>query len=167
MNGEQIMLHGTGDRGREIWTKIKQGHATHNGILDEMRTTQKALAAYAKYTKMDQVQKEMVGEIKLLETFAWRIYMFGEPNRFEIKPGMTGEFAKRLRTDRKYHQKRDREMIRFGEAGCQFENNVFSAVQRPCLRPDCKHKAIHYAHKAIKREMRLEWEREILSKYKY
>lgn len=181
MNYEQMITYGTGQRGREIWMKVASGEYDHNSLLKDMRETQQKLAAYSKHNAFEglskQVQQSMLSDIKQYETFAWRIYMFGKPNRLAIYPGMCGEFAKRLRTDMKYHSARDGAMVRLGEWGCEMENNMLLPerhmlvnhviAKRQCLKPGCRHKAIHAKHKWIKRVIREEWELTILAKYKY
>lgn len=167
MNLEDYYTHGLGIRAKEIYRKVAEGTYGHNDLLRDKKDTEMQLALYAKHNKMDKVQEEMLGEIKLLGTMAWRIYMFGKPNRLAVNPGMGGELARRLRTDLKYHASRDAGMARFGEWGCQAENNKFTAFKRPCLKPGCQHKGIKYAHKALKAQMRQEWERDILTRYTY
>lgn len=172
MTYDQFLTRGLD--GRELWETIKHKCTSHNDILAEMRNRQEQLAVLGKHpigekekSGITRFEESLLTDIKFLETMAWRVYMFGSRSLFSRKPGKDGEFAKRVRTDTTYHKKRDFEMSRFGEAGCQAENNIFNTIQRKCLAPGCKHRAVSLAHKAIKRAIRKTWEDEILRKYNY
>lgn len=164
MNYDQFLTSGLD--GVDLWTTIKQKSVTHEGILSEMRNYQEQLSLYSKHHKMDGIQETMLKHIKFLETMAWRIYMFGYSNMYSINPGQSGEYAKRMRLDPKFHKMLEQYKLRMGPPGCKYPQNLFWA-NMPCSAPKCKHTGARYAVKQLKFKMREEWEKEILAKYKY
>ena len=104
-----------------------------------------------------EIKRLMVRRAMLLETFAWRIYMFGsEPTG--LYPGRTGELRKRQRTDPAYWKYLEDSNRRHNTYGCEQLNNLYRKGKRPCLRIGCDHQGQKHADKWLKSQMRLSWE---------
>ena len=149
MNYDDLLQRGL--QGRELWNTIKYKCVSHNDILAEMGQRQRQLAAYAKMSiygekinGIDKVQMALLGDIRFLETMAWRVYMFGKRNLFNPLPGSAGELRKRQRTDPKYWK--------------------YLAV---AVAKHGKKEGTKIASKWLKSQIRMEWEKNILAKYKY
>lgn len=101
-----------GLEGRELWNTIRAKCTSHHDMLQEMRERQMQLSVYAKAPVgqkiggVDAIQRALLGDIKFLETMAWRIYMFGSRSLFKKTPGNDGELRKRQRTDPEYWKRR-------------------------------------------------------------
>lgn len=142
---DDIILHGmSGSSGRLLWAQLKIKCPTHNDMLQEMRERQMDLARYARTHSMDEIQMTYLREIRLLETMAWRMYMFGERNMYSLKPGAAGEYNKRRRNDTHYW---------------------FVLRDRIALHGQKEGQKI--ADKWLKSQMRQEWEQGILRRYRY
>lgn len=169
MNYDKLLSRGLD--GTFLWETIKHRCVTHNDILDEMRTRQVQLAAYAKHSKMDAVQESMVRDILFLETMAWRVYMFGPRSTLSLHPGRDGEYLKRLRNDPAFHKMLAHCKATVGPPGCQYPESGLSpglGPMRPrCLQPKCKHQGANKALKWLKSKIRQEWSDTILRRYKY
>lgn len=164
MSYDKFLLSGLD--GTEIWDTIKKKGVSHNTMLQEMRNYQEQLSLYSKTHAMDDVQTGMLRHIKFLETMAWRVYMFGYSNLYSVNPGQGGEYAKRMKLDGKFHRMLEQYKLRMGPPGCQYPQNLFWFNMKCAVR-GCKHTGGKYAVKQLKQQMRQEWERDILSKYKY
>lgn len=172
-----------GLEGQALWDTIKHRCATHNDMLDEMRTRQQQLAAYAKMginsseriNGLDKVQHALIQDVKFLETMAWRVYMFGNRSLFSAKPGSQGELCKRVRNDTAFHKLLSSMKMQYGPPGCQFDESGFDLdwsasirlKRRPCLMQGCRHFGANKALKSLKATMRQEWERTVLRRYAY
>lgn len=139
-----------GLEGRELWNTIKHKCTSHNDILEEMRQRQKQLSVYSKapmgekINGIDRIQMSLLGDIRFLETMAWRVYMFGQRSLFSPLPGPGGELRKRQRTDPAYWKYRAQAIAKHGKA-----------------------EGVKHADKFLKSRMREEWERTVLKRYKY
>lgn len=168
MNRNEVVGYGIKDpEGRLLWANIVSRNLSFHEVLTEMRREQELLAAYSKgLQKTDDNQVLMLRRIRLLETFAWRMYMFGsEP--MGIYPGRMGELRKQQRNDPAYWKYLSQSNIRHGTVGCEQLNNLFRKAKRPCSRVQCSHEGQRHADKWLKSQMRTFWERSILRRYMY
>ena len=178
MNYDKLITRGCNQG--DVWDAIHAKCFTHADFLAEIETRRRELDAYAKSGisfgaktgGVDEVQKGMVGHLKLLETFAWRVYMFGSRSRFSVKPGPDGELRKRVRNDRAFHKLLAEAKRKYGPPGFMYDEHGFnfdeaSVIQlrkRPCLMPNCTHKGVIKALKNLKMTMHQEWEQTFLKR---
>jgi hypothetical protein len=163
-----------GLEGRELFNTIKGRAVTHHDMLTEMRDRQIQLSKYAKCPLgekskdgTDAVQRALMGDIKFLETMAWRLYMFGNRSLFKKTPDSMGELEKRKRTDPGFWAKLSMCKAAYGPAGCNYPANERNPLKNPCSMPKCTHKGAKHAVKWLKNKMRNEWEKTLLRLYNY
>lgn len=177
MRADEVVTYGITDpNGAMLWWKLRSRNPSHHEILTEMRMEQELLAAYSKgRTGCDDNQALMLRRIRLLETFAWRVYMFGSEST-ALYPGRMGELRKRQRMDPKYWKYLEESNRRHGTIGCEQLNNLFRRSKscgkcrtvvfcelhmKACVIPKCTHHGQKYADKWLKSSMRQDWEREM------
>lgn len=158
LSRDQVMRLGVTDpQGESLWNEVR--HMTHNQILAKMREEQVMASRAFKGDRPEdaEIKRLMVRRSMLLETFAWRIYMFGsEP--MALNPGRSGELRKRQRMDPKYWRYLDQSNARHNTQGCEQLNNLYRKAKVPCARKGCDHQGQKHADKWLKSEMRREWE---------
>lgn len=169
MSYDKGITLGMGDRGVALWTMIRDKCPTHNDVLAEMNARQRALSAYAKEAPYNSIQGDMLQDIQFLETIAWRMYMYGVRRTVltAMQPTDGGEFRKRMRNDPAFHKLVSTLNIKYGTVGCEELQNSVRMVKLRCLNPACTHKGVKKATKALKAQMRQEWDRDVLKRYKY
>ena len=166
MRVDQVINWGITDpQGRILWSQVQ--HMTHNQLLKMM--WEERLLAKGYFTGSRHGHEGLrllcLRRASLLETFAWRVYMFGsEP--IGLHPGRMGELRKRQRNDPHYWKYLSEANIRHGTVGCENLSNLYRKRGVRCAKQGCTHNGQKYADKFLKSLMRREWETKILPIYK-
>ena len=176
MNYEDFLVRGIDGTG--YWPTIRHKVFTHNDMGLELRKCQESASAY-RALGLKKESEAWVKNALFMENMMWRVYWFGERSKLAVKPALSGEYHKAMRTNyafyddqgRKmgdYWSSRDGLMAKHGEWGCNQEQRIFSwAKVRPCLKIGCRHQGIKEATKVLKKYARRDWERTHLKKYAY
>lgn len=155
---DQVMKIGITDpQGGLLWDQIR--YMTYSQVLQMRRQEQEMSARAFKGDNPEDAEMKcvMVRRGMLLETYAWRIYMFGS-DPMGLYPGRMGELRKRQRNDPGYWRYLVQSNERHGTQGCQQFENIFRKVAAPCAKQGCNHQGQKHADKWLKRQMRMEWE---------
>lgn len=166
LSHKQVMNWGVEDpEGRILWSQVQ--HMSHNQLLQRLWEERAMAKSFFKgtNTQSSDLQALCLRRARLLETWAWRRYVFGsEPSA--LNPGKMGELRKRQRTDPKYWSYLEKCNARHGTQGCEQLNNIYRKHKKPCAVHKCNHNGQKYADKWLKSELRNAWEKEILIRFK-